>query len=352
MVETLSHADVRCADGLALDTDLIVAAEAATREALAALRGVTPDLALVFVGGNDPEEVEAVLAVAGRASGATTTLGCTARDGVIGVGRGVQGQGAVAVWLAALPGARLRAFHLEVIRTTDSIAVVGMPQARDDDAVGVVLADAWSFPVEGFVDHSGEAYPGLALAGGLAAGSTGAGSTRLLVDGRVVDRGAVGVLIGGDVNVRTVVSQGCRPVGDPMTVTAAEGNVVHQIAGRPAVEQIERLVRELDGYDQALATRGLQLGIARDEYRDDQEQGDYLVRGIVGVDKETGAIAIGDVVEVGRTVAFHLRDAGAADADLITTLGGAASLGYRPGGRRPALLVQRPGGLAVRQRGP
>jgi len=330
MVETLPHADVRCADGLALDADLVVAAEAATRAALAALRGVTPDLALVFVNGRDPEQVEAALAVAGRASGATTTLGCSAPHGVIAVGRGIQEEGAVAVWLAALPGARLRAFHLEVIRTTDSIAVVGMPQGRDDDAVGLVLADAWSFPVEGFVDHSGEAYPGLSLAGGLAAGPAGAGSTRLLVDGRVVDRGAVGVLIGGDVNVHTVVSQGCRPVGDPMTVTAADGNVVHQIAGRPAVEQIERLVRELDGYDQALATRGLQLGIARDEYRDDQEQGDYLVRGIVGVDKETGAIAIGDVVEVGRTVAFHLRDAGAADADLITTLGGLRRSGIGP----------------------
>jgi len=138
------------------------------------------------------------------------------------------------------------------------------------------------------------------------------------------------VLIGGDVNVHTVVSQGCRPVGDPMTVTSADGNVVHQIAGLPAVEQIERLVRALDGYDQALATRGLQLGIARDEYRDDQEQGDYLVRGIVGLDKETGAIAIGDVVEVGRTVAFHLRDAGAADADLITTLGGLRRSGIGP----------------------
>ncbi len=322
MAESLHHADVRCADGLALGADLVEAARAATRSALTGLRGVVPDLALVFVSGDDPDQVGAALAAAGRDSGASTTLGCTARDGVIATGRGVQGVGAVAVWLAALPGARLRAFHLEVIRTADSIAVVGMPPARTDDAVALVLADAWSFPVEGFVDHSSQACPGLSISGGLAAGGSSAGATRLLVDGRVVDRGAVGVLVGGDVRVHTLVSQGCRPVGEPMTVTAADGNLVQQLAGRPAVEQIERLVQQLDGYDQALATRGLQLGIARDEYSDDQEQGDFVVRGIVGVDRASGAIAIGDVVEVGRTVAFHLRDAAAADADLVTTLGG------------------------------
>ncbi|MFZ0322704.1 MAG: FIST N-terminal domain-containing protein [Actinomycetes bacterium] len=316
-----SHADVRCADGLARGLDLVRAAEDATRAALTAMHGVAPDLAVVFVNAGEPDAVEAALVAAGRLSGATTTLGSTAVDGVIAGGRADQEPGAVAVWLAALPGARLRAFHLEVIRTTDSLAVVGMPPAHDDDRVGLLLADAWSFPVEGFVEHSAQAYPGLALSGGLAAGRSGAGSTRLLLDGRVVDRGAVGVLVGGDVAVNTVVSQGCRPVGESMTVTASDGNLVQRLAGRTAVEQIERLVQELDGYDQALATRGLQLGIARDEYSEDQEQGDFLVRGIVGVDRASGAIAVGDVVEVGRTVSFHLRDAAAADADLVTLLG-------------------------------
>jgi small ligand-binding sensory domain FIST len=154
--------------------------------------------------------------------------------------------------------------------------------------------------------------------GGLAAGALGAGSTRLLVDGRVVDRGAVGVLLKG-AGVRTLVSQGCRPVGPAMTVTAASGNVVRELAGVPALQRVEQVLAELPPADQALASTGLQLGIAMDEYAEDH---DFLVRAILGADRETGGLVVGDLVETGTTVRLQVRDADAADADLRALLAG------------------------------
>ncbi|MDH4160252.1 MAG: FIST C-terminal domain-containing protein [Actinomycetota bacterium] len=313
---------VRCADGVAVGYDLARTGEIAAERALRALAGPVPDLAFVFASGADPDEVGNALLRTGRATGAATVLGCSADDGVIGGRRGIQGTTSVSVWLAHLPGATVRAFHLEVMRTDTSLAVVGMPPRNDDDVAVILLADTWSFPVEGFVDQTSAAMPGLSVAGALAAGGSGAGSTRLLVDGVVVDRGAVGVVLGGDVGVGMTVSQGCRPVGAPMVVTAADDNVLLELAGAPALDRLEELLLALPAEDQALATRGLQIGVAVDEYAEDQELGDYLVRGIVGVDAERRAVAVGDVIDVGRTVRFHLRDAVAAEAELVTGLGG------------------------------
>ncbi len=309
----------RCGAGLGVGPDLLRAALDAVAEASDALGGATPDLALVFVNGADHAVVEAALQLAAERLGAGTTVGCTGY-GVLAAGRAAEDTVAVSVWAAVLPGARLRSFHLEVLRTADSIAVVGLPTLRTDDVVGIALADPWTFPADSFVAGSARALDGLPLVGGLAHGARGAGSVRLLVDGRVVERGAVGVLVGGPVDARAVVSQGCRPVGPPMTVTAAEGNILLGLAGAPAVDKLHEVVESLPPEDQELAARGLQVGIALDEYLEDPGQGDYLVRGVVGVDGDRGGLAVGDVVDVGRTVRFQVRDAAAASADLRTVL--------------------------------
>src|SRR5206468_12266371 len=108
---------------------------------------------------------------------------------------------------------------------------------------------------------------------------------RLFADGQVADRGAVGVVLSGPVGARTLVSQGCRPVGPPMTVTRADGNVLLELAGVAARRKLEEVLSALDPVDQALASRGLQLGVAMDEYADEHDQGDFLVRGIAGLDE-------------------------------------------------------------------
>ena len=75
------------------------------------------------------------------------------------------------------------------------------------------------------------------------------------------------------------------------------------------------------------------MGVVIDEYRAEPSQGDFLIRGVVGADPESGAMALGDEIEVGQTVQFHVRDARSADEDLRHALEReSADLG----GRRPA----------------
>ena len=309
----------RFGEGLATGADLRAAADAAVTSALAPLEAV-PDLVAVFVCADDPEDVAAVGEQVASATGARVLVGCSA-GGVLGSGRGVEGGGveggggAVSVLAAVLPGVRLRPFHLEVMRAEAGAAVVGLP-VHEGDEVALLLADPYSFPAEGFATQADAARPGLAVVGGLAHGPRGAGSTRLLLDGRAVDRGAVGVMLQG-ASARTLVSQGCRPIGPAMTVTGASGNVLTGLAGLSPTARIEQLLTDLPPDEQALASWGLSLGIAVDEYAEDH---DFLMRSILGVDPATGGLVVGDRVEVGQTVRLQVRDADAADANLRTHL--------------------------------
>jgi small ligand-binding sensory domain FIST len=305
----------RFGDGLAVGPDLAAAAESAVTQALAPLRGQRPDLLCVFVVGDDPNAVESVGTRAMEVAGARTTLGCSA-GGVIGAGRGVEIEPAVSVFAARLPGVRCTPLHLELVRTPDGAGIIGMPDQHQDDGVAVLLADPVTFPIAAFVERSNDDLPGLPLIGGVASGSRGGESARLFLDGCSVPAGAVGVVLGGPIAAVPVVSQGCRPFGPPMIVTKAEGNVLMELAGTPALVKLEQIVAGLPAKERQAIAHGLHIGVAMDEYAEEHERGDFLIRNVVGADNRQGTIAIGDVVDVGRTVRFQVRDASAAAADL------------------------------------
>ncbi len=313
----------RFGDGLATGEDLRAAAAEASVAAVRGLSG-TPDLVCAFFATDDPAQVAGAAEQVAAVTGARVLLGCSA-SGVVAGGRGVEGSPAVSVLAAVLPGVGLRPFHLEVLPADRGAAVVGLPEVGDDE-VALLLADPYSFPVDGFVTQAGTTLPGLALVGALAHGPRGVGSTRLLLDGRVVDRGAVGVLLHG-ASARTLVSQGCRPVGPAMTVTAARGNVVVELAGQPALRKVEQVLADLPPAEQAMASAGLSLGLAVVEVVEDH---DFLVRGILGVDG-TG-LAVGGPVVVGQTARLQVRDADAADVDLRVHLAALRHEDPRPTG--------------------
>lgn len=308
----------RFGDALTTGADLVNAAERAVLQALERMDGPA-DLVCFFVSGVDPEEVTLAGERVMRLSGSALTLGCSA-TGVLGDGRGVQGQGAVSVWAARLPGVELTPFRLDTVVEDDQLAVVGMREPGPNDRAGILLTNPYEFPTQAFVRETTAALDGLPLIGGMADGLRGEDSVRLFCDGEVAQNGAIGVLIGGEGVLGTVVSQGCRPVGPNMTVTKAEGNLLLELAGENAYEKLERLVEELSDQDRELAEQGLHVGVAMDEYADRHEQGDFLVRTLVGADPEMGALTIGDMVEVGQTVRFQVRDASTADEDLAHRL--------------------------------
>lgn len=116
--------------------------------------------------------------------------------------------------------------------------------------------------------------------------------------------------------MRTVTSQGCRPIGERFVVTRAEGNLIYELGGVSALKRLQDVFESLGGPQRRDAHRALHLGIVIDEHRSHFERGDFLVRNLIGADQQAGAVAVGEVVQEGQTVQFHLRDAKSASDDL------------------------------------
>lgn len=314
----------RFGDGLGVGPDLVGAAEVAVAQALAPLEGIRPDLLVFFVcpgEGGDLDQAERAGSRVMELAGARAGLGATAH-GVIADGRGVEHSPSVAVWAATLPGTSITPMRLTAQAGEDAtVSVHGIPTPGDDAGVAMLLADPYSFPVGGLLERMNTMHPGFPLVGGLASVPGGAGANRLFADGEVLPGGAVGVLFAGQVQARAVVSQGCRPIGPPMVVTRTEQNLLLELAGSPAVTRLREIVGALPAAEQKLALRGLHVGVAMDEYADEHGRGDFLIRAVLGVEKERDAVVVGDVLAVGQTVRFQVRDAAGAEQNLTELLG-------------------------------
>jgi len=307
----------RIASGLAASDHGVDSFAEATAQAADGLDGAAADLVAVFVGAPSLAHVEEGVEVVRDRLAPRALVGCGAQ-GVVGAGRELEG-GGVAVWAASLPDARLDGFHLEATSAGESaVAVSGLPDLDESQAV-IMLVDPYTFPIEPLLTQIAEDHPGLPVIGGLASAGGGPGLAALLSDGEVAREGAVGVAMAG-VDVRPCVSQGARPLGPEMVVTAAEGNVIHELASQPALERLKQAITDLGPDERSLAARGLLLGIVVDENKPEYERGDFLIRGLLGIDEEEQSVRVGERVRVGQTVRMQVRDGASADEDLREAL--------------------------------
>jgi small ligand-binding sensory domain FIST len=243
-------------------------------------------------------------------------IGCGA-GGVVGAGREIEeGPGAV-VWAASMPDAGILTHHFRIERAGDEAALVGVPDELPGDCL-ILLADPYTFSTEALLASLNESRPDLPVLGGLASAAVAGGGT-LFRDGDVLAEGAVACSLSG-VPVLPCVSQGAAPVGPEMTITAAEGNVIEELASRPAIERLSEAIASLPAREQDLARGGVMLGMVIDENKPEYRRGDFLIRPIIGADQEAGTIAIGEPVRMGQTVRLHVRDAASADEDLREAL--------------------------------
>lgn len=313
---------MRWASTLSLERDLRPAVGDALGRLASALGDAPPDLLLVFVSAQHEDAYERLPELT-RAAGARVVVGCSA-GGVIGGGREIEQQAAVAVVGAVLPGVRLAPFHLETehLPPLDAreawAALVDAP--ADEDPHVLFLADPFTAEVEPLLAGLDRHFPAGRKVGGLASGGTEIGR-HVLLEGATVHRGGVvGVTMSGDLTVETIVAQGCRPIGDPMFVTAAQGRLLRGLDGEPAARVLRRLFEGLDSRDQELFRHSLFVGLAMRESCETYHQGDFLIRNIVGLDSANGALMLGASLHEGTIIQFHLRDAATSAADLETLL--------------------------------
>lgn len=312
--------------------------------------GGAPDLLMVFATIHHARRMGMIADTLRSRLGSTHMLGVTASGVMCGPSE-VDDEPGLAILACRFPGVRINPFwvdHLSARESLDERAANLAEQigASEDMRAALFFADPFSVPLvklipalsasrmqvvarSGRTDHIGT------IIGGMASAGNKPGANTLLLDGDIRNSGAMGVTLSGPIQVDTVVSQGCRPIASPMVITRARGNLILELGGVRAVDAIRDSVHRLVEADKQLLGNGLLLGRVINENKSHFGRGDFLIRGIMGGDETSGAVAVADLVQAGQTVQLHLHDEQTAREDLSLLLDG-QRLYSKPAG---ALLI-------------
>jgi small ligand-binding sensory domain FIST len=313
---------MQCAVSVSEESNPQKAAQTVSQSVHQELGDAGCDLAFVFFSPHFLDDLEPIVEIIQAKLHPKTLLGCLG-DGVIGGHQEFEDQPALTLWGLAQPGLRTFPIRLTADLSDDPPILEGWP----DDPAGVgeplsciLLVDPLTTPIPQLLARFELAGSRLLVIGGFAGGGD-ADVHRLVLNHAVVDSGAVGVVIQSGMRVRTVVSQGCRPIGERYVVTKADQNVLYELGGASPIERLEATIQALPAMARKQALMGIQVGIAMDEYRTQFAQGDFLIRGLLGANRSEGSLVVGDVLQEGQTIQFHIRDNDAASDDLKRLLG-------------------------------
>ena len=285
----------------------------------------TPDLVVAFVSAHHSPDYELLPELVTNELGDCLFLGCSG-GGVIGSGREVEDRPGLAITAATLPDVELVPFRVDDNDLPDEDApperwesLVGTPASTQPNFL--LLVDPWTMASERLLAGLDFAFPTGVKIGGMASGAHQSGENALYLSGDTYRSGAVGVSMRGAIIVDTVVAQGCRPIGEPVQITACHQNVILELDGGSPMEVLRRTHDGLSDRDRQLVQHSLFLGVVMDGLNDAPQLGDFLIRNIVGVDHQRGAIAVSASLQEGQVVQFHLRDAetSAEDLDVLLT---------------------------------
>ena len=325
---------VRIACGLSTASDPRTGAIEAASDVAARMHGRDVDLAVVFASGAHLAAAAATIEGVHEMLAPDVLIGCGA-GGIVGAGREIEAGTAVTVWAASFEDGAVSTFHAEIQEVDDGVAIRGMADLAGAGGA-ILLPDPYSFPTDAVLSELHERAPGVPVLGGVSSARTLRGEAALFLGEEVVGGGAVGVRFDG-VELLPCVSQGATPIGPELTITAGEGRIIHELAGRPALTALRAVIDELGEDERRILSEGMLLGIVVEHSRPDYVHGDFLVRSVLGGDPETGTIAVGAPITTGQVVRVHARDAASADRDLHDALGL----------RREALGSDRPAGALM-----
>lgn len=311
---------MRWASTVSLESTLAGAVEEATEGIRAQLGTRAPDLLIVFASAHFRGAYHRVPELIERGLAPGVLMGCSA-GGVIGGGREVERSPALSLTGALLPGVDVTPVLLDATLLPDATAPpsaweerIHVPASRNPHFL--LLPDPYTFDAEALLKGLDTAYPYGTKIGGLASGGSQPGANALYLGHKVHRGGVVGVALSGDIEVDAIVAQGCRPIGEPMFVTAADRNVICELDGRRPVDVLRELYQRSDPRDRKLFRNGLFLGTVMRDSQQEYRRGDFLVRNILGIEEETGRLAVGTIVREGMVVQCHLQDARTSADDL------------------------------------
>ncbi len=294
--------------------------DTALQRALAQIAGIPTDLVFLFVSDIYADHFPEIARRVRSETGARVLLGCSGQ-GIVGKGLELEDVPALSLLALSLPDASLQAIRFTpelITNCTDPEEWHTRLNLQPDNVNAfLIFADPFQTDSERLIEALSDAYPGAPILGGLASGDFEERCAYIFCNDEVYEDGAVGLALGGEYTVFPLLSQGCEPIGEPWTITKVRNkNLITTISNRPAFALLVDTLEDLSPELQSRARRNLLVGLAADEYSRTLERGSFLIRQLIGIDRHTGALAIGAIPRQGQTIQFQMRDATTADLDL------------------------------------
>jgi len=295
------------------------ALEEAMQTAVAAMEGQSADIALIFISPYYQVGFDQIKLNLAEMTGAATIIGCSAQS-VIANEHEYEENPGISITLMSLPDVEIRPFYikqeqLEEFAHPDDIHQF-LDSTLDDEASVLLFADPFTFDCITFLDLLNAAFPNRPVLGGMASGATAPGDISLFLNRDIFHEGAVGLKLKGNLLIHSLVSQGCRPIGESLVITDAEENIIRTLAGKPALSVLVGTLEKVSQRDKDLARQSIFVGRVLNEYVHQLKRGDFLIRNLIGVDRQSGALYMNDAAILGETIQFHVRDAESAKEDL------------------------------------
>jgi small ligand-binding sensory domain FIST len=287
---------------------------------LSQMDGKSVDLTIIFVSPQFKDKYEEIPKLIRDRISSKHFLGCSG-GGIIGGGKEAEQQAAFSMTCANLPDVEIQGIHTDTMKLPDQDTApsvwrewLGVDVEKNPSFI--FLADPFSFQGEEFLAGVDFAYPNSSKVGGLASGAQAQGGNALYLNDKIHNNGLIGLALSGNIGMDTIVAQGCRPIGEPVKVSKCDGTLLTGMDGQPPLELLQSVYEGLDENDKSLVQTSLFLGIEMDPLKDNPQQGDFLIRNIMGVEREIGGIHVGTLLREGQLVQFHLRDKAMSAEDL------------------------------------
>ena len=280
----------------------------ATENCLAQLTGCAEaNVGFVYVTDVIAAQLQDVLELLQHDTGIEHWIG-TVGMGVCGVAAEVYDHAAVSVLVGKLNDGEFKTFSTAAADLSD-LAVDTQTWIDANHAYfGVIHGDPTKPQLTSVLENLSERLGGGFLVGGLTCSRHDNGQ----IAGQLQDTALSGMLFHPNVRVSTRLTQGCSPLGDTHVVTRADNNLVHTLDGKPALDVLREQLGGIS--NEQLAQLGGYLFVGLPIRGSDT--GDYLVRHLIGVDPNSGIIALDANIESAQRLMFCRRDRDSAEKDL------------------------------------
>jgi len=310
---------IRAGVGYSHNNSTVEAIEQAVTTAMSNAKIAKADLVFVFATIDYASEYQQIFKGVKDISGSDCLVGCSGMSILTSAGE-FEGQSAIGVLVVRSDQFSTYPF-LETKNDATSIStIIDNHVSTKENSILTIFPDVRNTVPKQLIQKIKAQQFTVPIVGAAASGNSITGQAHQWCREKMVESSASGALLTGSFHIEVGVAQGCQPFGKASEITRADGNKILELNEIPALEVLQKSLELLTEEDIRRSGGMVFLGMAMDDSNQSPEIGDYLIRNIMSIDRDSSAIESAEHITEGQIVRFHLRTPYAARQEIQTII--------------------------------